>query len=476
LTPDLHIKDATVKIDLKKNTIVCGDNEEWMKDIPDNSVDICYIDPPFFSNRNFEIIWGNGYEKRAFEDRFSGRISNYIEWMRPKIELIHKKLKKTGVIFLHCDWHASHRLRCVLDDVFGEQNFVNEIIWKRIHTVKGNYGQGKKGLDPNTDTIFFYSKSNNYDFTQPFGSYSAEYIEKFYKYEEPDGRKYRLISMIGPGGAAKGNPKYEVMGVTKYWRYSQAKMKDLIKNNMVVQTKKGNVPQRKQYLDEGRGVAVQTLWEDLFFEKGESLNYPTQKPKSLLHRIIDMSGKNGNLILDCFGGGGTTAAVALERGMKFITGDVSPVACKIIAERLLFDYGSKAEFELKNLPQTEHQLKMMDGHKFAESVCEVMGWKVNPKKTSDGGIDGWADKIPVQVKNHSSASAGRPDMQKFFGAIAAKKSKQGIFVAWSFSKDAIEYIAEVKREHKVDIVPKKCSDVFGGLLLDNSKGDEIEEL
>jgi len=120
-----------VKIDINKNHVICGDNEQWLKDLPDESIDLCYIDPPFFSERNYEVIWGNGYELRAFGDRFSGGISHYIEWMRPKIELIHKKLKKNGSIFLHCDYHASHRLRCLLEDSFGEDGFVNEIYWKR---------------------------------------------------------------------------------------------------------------------------------------------------------------------------------------------------------------------------------------------------------------------------------------------------------------------------------------------------------
>src|SRR4051812_39572983 len=159
-----------MKIDTSKNHIVCGDNLEWLKDLPDESVDLCYIDPPFFSNRNYEVIWGNGYELRSFGDRFSGGISHYTEWMRPRVELIHEKLKNTGSIFLHCDWHASHRLRCLLDDIFGEEAFVNEIIWQRKQgcgPVRGRYSN-------NHDTILMYAKGKKFTFNR---QYTAAVVE-----------------------------------------------------------------------------------------------------------------------------------------------------------------------------------------------------------------------------------------------------------------------------------------------------------
>lgn len=466
-----------MKIDTKKNYIICGDNLEWLQHIPDESVDLCYIDPPFFSNRNYEVIWGNGYELRSFGDRFAGGISHYIEWMRPRIELIHKKLKKTGSIFLHCDWHASHRLRCVLDDVFGEKMFVNEIIWQRVKTVKNNVHQGRKGFDPNIDTIFYYQKSLESHFYPILEDYDPEYIEKMFRYVEPkSGRRYRLNTLLGPGGAAKGNPCYEVMGVKKHWRYTKEKMQKLIDDGIVVQSKPGATPQRKQYLDDGKGVPIQTLWTDIEFGKGENLGYPTQKPEALIRRILKCASKSGDVVLDCFGGGGGTAKVAAELGRKFITGDVSPVAVKIMSERLLFDCPG-VKFETKNLPKTETDLKNLNGHEFAEVVCEVMGWNVNEKKSGDGGIDGWAaDGSPIQIKNHSKTAAGRPDLQKFVGALHGKKAKKGLFVAWEFSKDAMGFIADMKREHKLEIVPMKCSEVFGGLLLDQSKGKEIKDL
>lgn len=158
-------------IDPSKNSIVCGDNLEWLKWLPDNSVDVCYIDPPFFSNRTYEVIWGNGYETRSFGDRFSGGIGHYIEWMRPRVELIYRKLKPVSAIFLHCDWHAVHRLRCMLEDIFGENSFVNEIYWKR----QNSHNDAKHKFPDIVDTILFFKKGN-FVFKPIYQSHDPEYV------------------------------------------------------------------------------------------------------------------------------------------------------------------------------------------------------------------------------------------------------------------------------------------------------------
>jgi len=181
------------------------------------------------------------------------RLLAYLVYMTYRLFEMRRILKPTGSLFLHCDQTASHYIKVIMDGVFGHANYKNEIIWQRAHTVKGNFGQGSKSFGRNTDCIFFYSKSDSYKFNYVYADYSDEYIKQFYKHVDDDGRRYRLISMIGPGGASKGNPQYEVMGVTRYWRYSKDRMDDLIQQGMVVQSKPGAVPQRKQYLgDMGR--------------------------------------------------------------------------------------------------------------------------------------------------------------------------------------------------------------------------------
>ena len=161
-----------LKFDLEKNSIVCGDccnekGEGWLNFIPDNSVDLIYIDPPFFSNKNYEIVWGNGFELRSFGDRFKGGIEHYIEWMKPKIKEAKRVLKPTGSIFLHCDKNANWKIRDILNEIFGKDNFINEIIW---HYKK--WTNSPKYFQRNHDTIFFYSKSNNYKFNKLYQSYA----------------------------------------------------------------------------------------------------------------------------------------------------------------------------------------------------------------------------------------------------------------------------------------------------------------
>jgi len=320
------------------NKLILGDNLEILKQLDSETVDLIYLDPPFFSNRTYEVIWGDSGEVRSFEDRFSGGIDHYISWLKERVIEMHRILKPTGSIFLHCDWHANAYIRVeILDKIFGGNNLRNEIVWKRAETIKGNFGQGKKSLDYNTDTIFFYSKSNLLNFQQPFKKYSEEYLEQFYKYQELDGRKYRLISMIGPGGESKGNPKYEFLGVTKYWRYSQKKMQELFEQGLIIQTKIGTVPQRKQYLEDGKGVAVQNLWDDipaLSAASKEVIGYPTQKPITLIKRIIEMASNEGDLILDPFLGGGTTVAAADKFNRRWIGIDQSVQAIKVTEFRL----------------------------------------------------------------------------------------------------------------------------------------------
>lgn len=475
----ISVEENDMKIDIKKNHIICGDNLDWLQHVPDESVDLCYIDPPFFSNRNYEVIWGNGYELRAFGDRFAGGISHYVEWMRPRVELIHSKLKKTGAIFLHCDGHASHRLRCLLDDIFGEDNFRNEIIWQRK---KGSNSTEKnpRNIGSNTDAIFYYAKTEGHQYRPMYLGYSEDYVRKFYRFEDKHGR-YRASDMRSP--SYRPNLIYDYKGYRPHpngWAVSLEKMKALDKNGLLIfpKSKSGRIA-KKNYLHEKKGVPLTNLWTDIENIQGssnEKLGYPTQKPEALIDRILNLASTKGDLVLDCFAGGGTTAKVASDLGRRFIVGDVSPVATKIMAERLLFDC-SGTKFEMKNLPQTEDELKGMNGHTFAEVVCEVMGWEVNERKSGDGGVDAWAgDGSPVQIKNHSKTAAGRPDLQKFVGALHGKKAQKGLFVAWEFSKDAMGFIADMKRDHKLEIVPMKCSEVFGGLLLDHSKGKEIEQL
>lgn len=420
-----------MKINPNKNTIVCGDNLEWLEAIPDESIDLCYIDPPFFSNRNYEIVWGNGAEVRSFGDRFSGGIEKYIDWMTERVCLIHKKLKSTGSIFLHCDHHASHRLRCMLDEIFGKSNFRNEIIW--CYNVGG---KSKECFAQKHDNIFWYSKTNNYFFDGKACGVP---------------RETGTNSFGGKIGIDENGRKYQDKKAKsgKYYRY---------------------------YLDEPK--IPEDWWigiNSIQSQSKERIGYPTQKPEKLIERIIKCASQEGDVVLDCFVGGGTTAKVCYDLNRKFIAGDVSPIACKVTIDRLYKSYPN-INIEVKNLPTTEEEFRAMDGHKFAEMFCDLVGWKINEKKSDDGGIDGWdANGIPVQIKNHKN-DTGRPDIQKFLGSLLQHNYTEGKFVSWGFSKQAIECIMKVKREQGIIIEPIKCADRLVNLIITKEKKLELEAL
>jgi hypothetical protein len=204
--------------------------------------------------------------------------------------------------------------------------------------------------------------------------------------------------MIGPGGASKGNPHYEIMGVTKYWRYSQSKMSELIKNGLVVQTSPGTVPQRKQFLDVGKGVPVQTLWDDisaLSASSAERLGYPTQKPESLLERIINTSSKEGDVVLDPFCGCGTTINVAQKLKRHWIGIDITHLAIGLIKHRLndTFNLIPKKDYSIIGEPESLEdalELAKEDPFQFQAWALGLVGARMpdSNKKGSDKGIDG----------------------------------------------------------------------------------------
>lgn len=345
------------------NKIFWGDNLQVMSHLLKEyrgKVDLIYIDPPFDSKADYKKKISGGvssndyttFEEKQYSDIWSN--DEYLQFMFDRLILLKELLSKKGTIYLQCDWHKSHHLRCLLDEVFGPENFVNQIVWKRGHA-HSDSKQGSKHLGRLHEEILVYAKSDEYIFNQQYTPYEQEYIDKYYRFiDEKTGRRYWLDNLQGPGGAAKGNPKYEVMGVTRYWRYSKEKMNDLIKQGRVIQTSPGTVPKYKRYLDEMPGRPVQDVWDDIQSLAGmgasphERLNYPTQKPESLLERIIQTSSNPGDLILDCFMGSGTTLAVADKLERRFIGADINLGAIQIASKRLAKN-SAKYGFQIFNV-------------------------------------------------------------------------------------------------------------------------------
>jgi len=368
------------------NKLIWGDNKLILSSLKSGALrrqiedagglKLIYIDPPFDVGADFSMdieIGGETFHKEpnlleqiAYRDTWGRGADSFIAMLYERLILMRDLMHSEASLYVHCDWRVNAFIRLALNEVFGPDNFINEITWRRAHTVKGNIGQGSKYMGANTDTIFAYAKSPSYIFNNVFLPYSDDYINTFFKYTEPkSGRKYRLTSMIGPGGVAKGNPTYEIMGVTRAWRYSEATMKDLMAKGMIVQTSPGTVPQKKQYLDEGSGVSIQSLWDDIpgiGASSTEGTNYPTQKPEALLERITQTSSDEGDLVADFFCGSGTMPAVAEKLGRKWIATDLGKFGIHTTRKRLIqVQRGLKAAgkpfraFEVLNLGRYERQ-------------------------------------------------------------------------------------------------------------------------
>lgn len=331
------------------NKIFWGDNLQVMshmlKDYR-NQIDLIYIDPPFDSKTDYKKTirihsLNAESDAAAFEEKQYGDIWNndgYLQFMYERLILLRELLSDHGTLYLHCDWHQSSYLRCLLDELFGPDNCQNIITWKRSHA-QGNAGQGSKHFGIVTDTIFIYSKNGDPIWNQQYLPYSQEIIDRDYKYiDEKTGERYRLTPVDGPGGASKGNPYYEFLGVEGYWRYSKETMQSLYDAGEIQLSSTGKSLSRRRYLKDAKGTPVTDLWDDLNRvspTSSERLDYPTQKPECLLERIIKTSSNPGDLVFDCFMGSGTTQAVAMKLGRRFIGADINLGAIQTTTKRLL---------------------------------------------------------------------------------------------------------------------------------------------
>ncbi|MDD2712959.1 MAG: site-specific DNA-methyltransferase [Simplicispira sp.] len=339
------------------NRLIYGDNLLAMaallagdEDTPSlrGKVDLIYIDPPFDSKADYRTkvtLPGVELEQKptvieqfAYSDTWSDGTASYLAMITPRLILMRELLADTGSIYVHLDWHVGHYVKLVLDEVYGKDNFRNEIIWKRTAS-HSDSGQGAEHLGRQHDVIYWYAKTDNALVNPIYEPYSQEYIDSAYKHIEPgSGRRYQLDNTSGPGGSQKGNPYYEFKGVAKYWRYSQERIYRLFNEGRLVQSKTGSDWRYKRYLDEMPGVPLQSLWLDiapLQSQSGERTDYATQKPARLLERILSISTKENSIVADFNGGSGTTAAAAEKLGRRWITTDLGKPACMIMRKRLI---------------------------------------------------------------------------------------------------------------------------------------------
>ena len=396
------------------NKIFWGDNLQVMSHLLKDyrhKIDCIYIDPPFDSKAQYKKTIKirsqdvsndmMSFEEVQYNDIWTN--DTYLQFMYERFTIMRELLKSTGSIWVHCDQSKGHYIKVLLDEVFGPENFINQITWKRTFA-HGDMGQGAKHLGRISDYIFIYGVSPSVKLNSVYTPYEQSYIDRVFSGKDDDGRRWQSVSLTAPGGAAKGNPSYEFLGVTRYWQYSQANMQKLYKQGKIYQSKPGAVPRRKMYLDEAKGIPLQDIWTDIVPVQGasaENENYPTQKPLSLLERILSVATDPGDLVFDCFMGSGTTQAAAMKLGRRFIGADINLGAIQITTKRLVSLSDSLTEQLQDNEKYTSFEVYNVNNYDFFRNPVEarsliIQALEVQPFPQSDvwdGELDGRMVKI-----------------------------------------------------------------------------------
>ena len=452
---------------LDTRVVYCGDNLEPLAKLPGGCVDLIYIDPPFNSNRNYEVFWGETKERRSFEDRHASTAA-YIDYMRPRCVEMARVLKKTGSFYYHCDWHASHYVKVMLDQIFGENNFQNEIVWKRTNS---HNDANRFGII--TDRIFFYAGKGK-TFNRVFTAYSEEQLSR-YKHEDEKG-KYRAENLTAPHFSETRTVEWRGThpGENRQWRFSVEKLEELLADKRIMLRKDGS-PRKdglKEYLADAQGQPLQDLWDDvprLSNTAAERLGYPTQKPLTLLERIIKSSSDVNDIVLDAFCGCGTALVAAQQLGRQWVGIDVSPTACRVMAKRLrdvcrlpendkLWQVGRG--FVVRDLPWTAEKLRKIPPFEFENWAVIALGGIPNKVQVGDMGIDGrlfpvgtkpqgkgdlFADDwFPIQVKQVDKV--GRPDVDKFEAVMSREERSRGFFVSFDYTDGAVAECAAFQKK------------------------------
>jgi len=481
-----------------KNKLYFGDNLDVLRRyIPDESVDLIYLDPPFNSKATYNVLFKerNGTapaaQIRAFDDfwhwdrsaektfrevveaggkigdllaalrRFLGAndMMAYITMMAIRLKELHRVLKPTGSLYLHCDPTASHYLKLVLDAVFGPQNFRNEIVWKRTHF----HGSSRR-CGPVHDTILFYTASRHFTWTYPTMPQDPEYIERHFRHTEPGtGRRFQAISLTGPGVSHGDSGKpwrgVDPTAVGRHWALPTRLLEELGVTGGTTQDKldalhqagliywpagRGRTPRLKLYADGLGGVALPDVWTDIppvAAHARERLGYATQKPEALLERIIRASSNEGDLVLDPFCGCGTTVVVAERLHRRWIGIDITHLAVALMKRRLEDTFGRElSPYEVIGEPvdlASARALAQQDRFQFQCWALGLVGARParDPKRGADKGVDGVitffdddsgeAKRAIVQVK---SGHVGAPVIRDLKGTMEREGAQVGVLI------------------------------------------------
>ncbi|EQB64465.1 MAG: DNA methylase N-4/N-6 protein [Thermoplasmatales archaeon I-plasma] len=440
--------------ELEPNKLFWGDNLHIMRSLPSESIDLIYIDPPFFSGRNYNVIFGDQNEVRSFSDIWEDGMPGYLVWLNARLLEMKRLLKPTGSIYAHLDWHASHYVKVEMDKIFRYDNFQNEIIWKRHVMVSGASG-GLKNFSQKTDSILFYSRNNNHNFNlQHRKSDDVDFLNgKFSKFEKETGRYFETQPLVLAGNEPSylKFPDRELkLPLGKRFAWNQETLDENLKRNpLIIYWTKSGLPRYKKYLDEYEGEAISNLWDDINVitsTSNESIGYPTQKPETLLERIIRASSNEGDVVADFFCGGGTTPSVAQRLGRRWIASDISRIAVEITKGRILKLL--KGEGQGWIVPERTPNIQVLSwGYYDIPSLSDLSQEEFEAfivkafgaQKISDPKISGLKNGIPVWVGPEDNNEFVTDDNVLDFAQYLNENyenRKRGIMVGWQFSEKA----------------------------------------
>jgi site-specific DNA-methyltransferase (adenine-specific) len=472
---------------MNTNVLYYGDNLDILRHdppyIPPESVDLIYLDPPFNSNAAYNVIFRDESGQRsdaqitAFDDTWhwgpeaerhylyltnsayhGGRVPStvssligafhegltpspmlaYIVEMAARLVELHRALKPTGSLYLHCDPTASHHLKLVLDSIFGPTRFLNEVVWKRTSSHNDSVRFGRVH-----DVLLVYGKSDKPKFNVLRTPLVPSYVEKVYRLVDENGRRYRLDNISAPGGRG---PVYEWGGITQPWRYTKENMERLHREGRIKTYPDGRamINAYVRYLDESEGQPVQDWWDDIGVIAApakERLGYPTQKPLALLERIIEASSDPGDVVLDPFCGCGTAVVAAQKLGRQWIGIDITYLAIAVMQARIRDSFGIEVPIEgsptevegarklAQQLPNGREQFEL-----WALTLVGAMPLGGTQKKGADKGVDGVitftgaGGKLETCIVSVKSGHVARGQVAELKGDIGAQGAAMGLFV------------------------------------------------
>jgi DNA modification methylase len=469
--------------------------------IPDEVADLIYLDPPFNSQRNYNLLfkqvkgdtspaqimafedtwqWSKKLYDDFFEDRRNAKLFDlvkslyqilgdsemmaYVLMMAPRLLELHNKLKPTGSLYLHCDPVASHYLKIILDVVFGASNFRNEVVWKRSHA-----HNSAKRYGPIHDVILFYTRGNDYRWNDIRLPYDEAYVDKFFKFDDGDGRgRYWTADITGSGvrHGETGKPwrGFDPTPKQRHWQYPHARLEELDRDNRIYWPKtSGAWPKLKRYLAEAKGVPLQDLILDVYglSQMGagkESRGYPTQKPLALLERIIGASSCEGDIVFDPFCGCGTAVVAAERMKRKWIGIDITYLAIAEIKYRLSTETEAKegVSYKVVGSPTDEYGARKFFEETKPQSHKPFEMWAVSlvegeprEKKGSDKGIDGVVhllnikggpEKAVIQVKG---GGVNPSSIRDFAHVINREGAVFGLFMCFTATKEMLKEAEKV---------------------------------